>query len=124
MASKLKNNVPKVKLSVATLAKEAAELAEAKVAKKLAALNIPKGTTSKKYSAQVEAAIKAHDSRPKKKFSKWTPKREVEEDLKLAEASLMAYKTDRTKGENYNGYFINLYAGFVKSLKAEIIKLS
>jgi hypothetical protein len=124
MSAKAKNNIPKVKLSAATIAAEELAMKEAKAAKKAKALLIPKGSSSRKYSAKVEAAIAAHESKPKRKFTKWTPKREAEEDLKIHTSSLAAYKADRTKGGNLNAYFINLYTGFIKSLTAEISKLA
>ena len=128
MATK-KKKVSTIKLSDKAKAKDAA-LAETLKEDRAAERKLKKeqeipGNTSRKYSKDVSAAIEAHDADVAAPMihRKFTPIVEKELDIVESEKSLAAYKADPKKGGLYNAYFIDLYTGFLVTLRKELKQL-
>jgi len=80
---------------------------------------------SQEYSKDVVLAMAVHEelkTNPKVHLP-FTPIVEKQLDLELSEKSLADYKADSKKGGSLNGYYVNLYEGFVVTLKKELKQL-
>jgi hypothetical protein len=91
--SPVKNTVPKVKLSAEAEAKDAARAAELKADKKRERENareaMKKSGGSRKYSTQVEAAIKNFINAPVVSHEPWTEIKEKQTDIGIHEKRIV-----------------------------------